>query len=419
MIRGVATGSEAGTAAKAVRSVRLRLTLVATVIVAVVLVAAAVLLLGLQRRQLVEAIDEALVRRADQLEDAAARGAPASIDDVSAEDRGAQLATVDGQVLASTSNLADSDAIADVPDDDEDVRTSDVLRVDEDAFRVLSRRITIAGEPGVVHVAESIDDIDESVGVLARSLAIAFPFVLVAVGATTWWLVGRALRPVVASAGRQERFVSDASHELRSPLGRIRNRLEVDLGHPDGVDLRDTANAVLNESKQMERLVDGLLHLARADGASPRTVPVDLDDIVLRESALVDLPGFGVDTSAVSAGLVRGDPGALGLLVRNLIENAIGHGGRRVVVGLREHGNEVVLTVDDDGPGIPAARRAEVFERFTRLDDSRAPGAGGTGLGLAIAHDVAMRHGGTIDVDEAPIGGARLTVTLPASSAPA
>ena len=398
------------------RSLRRRLTVVATVTVAVTLVVVAVALLGLQRRQLIADVDTALARRADELERAVATGVRPIIDDQAVEDRAAQIATVDGRVVAATANLAGRSAIASAPQGGESIRTLDDVPVDDDPFRVLSRRITVDGAPFVVHVAESIDDVDESVRVLTESLAIAFPVVLGLLAWLTWLLIGRTLRPVERAAKAQERFVSDASHELRSPLARIRTRLEVDLTHPDGVDLRHSAGAVLDESRAMERLVDDLLQLAGSDAPGAgrqRSAPVDLDDLVLGEAGDQVRDGVAVDTGGVSGGSVRGDAGALRRLVRNLLDNAVRHATARVAVTLIEDGRDVVLTIDDDGPGIPAERRAGVFGRFVRLDDSRAAPAGGAGLGLAIAHDIATGHGGTITVEEAPIGGARLTVTLP------
>ncbi len=119
-----------------------------------------------------------------------------------------------------------------------------------------------------------------------------------------------------------------------------------------------------------------------------------------------------VDRSAVSAAQVSGDPAALRRLVRNLLDNARRHAAGRVRVALGERDGAAVLVVADDGPGIPAARRDDVFERFTRLDESRA--GGHAGLGLAIVKDVVTDHGGTVAVDDDDVlGGARVVVTLP------
>jgi signal transduction histidine kinase len=117
----------------------------------------------------------------------------------------------------------------------------------------------------------------------------------------------------------------------------------------------------------------------------------------------------------VSAGRVRGSGAQLARLVRNLLDNAARHARGHVAVSVEARDGEVVLTVDDDGPGIPADERARVFDRFTRLDEGRARDAGGVGLGLPVVRAVVERHAGTVTVEDAPIGGARFVVTLPAA----
>jgi len=120
-----------------------------------------------------------------------------------------------------------------------------------------------------------------------------------------------------------------------------------------------------------------------------------------------------VDDGGVGAARVRGDRAALSRALRNLVDNAARHARSAVAVGVAADGAEAVVTVDDDGPGVPAGERERVFERFTRLDEGRARGAGGAGLGLALVRAVAQAHGGTARVLEAPLGGARFELRLP------
>lgn len=401
----------------ATRSLRLRITALATVAVAVVLAVTAYVLIDVQRRSLLSGVDEAVEQRADEIGMGLRDAVPRSFSGNDVVDRVVQLVSVDGRVLASTPNLRGADPIAPTPRGAEALRSVQGLPFEQDVYRVFSRRVDVDGVRAVLHVAENVDHVEDSVGVLRTSLLGAFPPLVLLVGLLTWALAGRTLRPVNEAAQRQQRFVADASHELRSPLTRIRTRLEVDLAHPGTRDPTASADAVLAETKGMQRLVDDLLHVARADvgAAEPRRQDVDLDELVLEEAHAVGAPdGVAVDVSEVSGASVHGDPAQLARLVRNLVDNAVRHARSSVRLALRESDGTAVLEVSDDGPGIPAERRAEVFERFARVDAARSSEHGGAGLGLAIARDIAQRHGGRITVGDSSTGGARLTVTLPA-----
>jgi len=166
---------------------------------------------------------------------------------------------------------------------------------------------------------------------------------------------------------------------------------------------------------RLQRLVDDLLVLARTDSAptdATHRETVDLDEIVLAESRrLAGHTTHKVDTSAVSGAQLSGNSDQLTRAVRNLLDNANRYADSTVAVSLKESDHEVVLTIADDGPGIPSEEQDRIFERFTRLDDARTRETGGTGLGLAITHDVVTTHGGTITLENDP--GARFTLTFP------
>jgi signal transduction histidine kinase len=225
------------------------------------------------------------------------------------------------------------------------------------------------------------------------------------------------LERVEIATERQRRFVADASHELRSPLTRIRTELEVDLADPEVGDLRATHASVLEETIGLQRLADDLLLVARADerGDDGGSVPLDLDDVVLRVARRLRADDrVELDLSGVSAGHVVGDPDQLARVVGNLADNAVRHAVSQVRFALRTDGGQVVLTVEDDGPGVPEVDRERIFERFARLDAARSTDGGGTGLGLAIARDLAEANGGTLTLDpSAP--GATFVLTLPAA----
>ncbi len=448
-------------------TVRFRITAIAALGVAAVLAAAGVGLVATQRRVLTESLDESLGEEAAAIAAGLDGGrVPATLGPVGDDDAVA-LVVVGGEVVASTANAAGAPPLARPPagaGQDEAARTVDGAAIGEDErFRLVTRTVRgigpDSGDTAGVLVAAPFDDIDESTALLARSLAVAVPTVTLVLAALVWWLVGRTLRPVEsirreaaaigggdldrrvpvpagddevarlartlnamldrleAGVRRQQRFVADASHELRSPLARVRAELEVDIAHPAGADPAATHRSVLDETIGMQALVDDLQALARHDAGAPGPGPagvVDLDEVVADEVRRLRAEGrVEVDATGVGAAQVTGDRPGLGRALGNVLDNAARHARARVAVSLVERDGTAVVTVTDDGPGIPAGRRDEVFERFTRLDGARAAGVGGTGLGLAIAREVVADHGGTIEVDPDHRPGARLVIRLP------
>jgi signal transduction histidine kinase len=318
---------------------------------------------------------------------------------------------------------------------------------------------TAAGNITLV-AQQSLAEVDTTVDNLTTLMYVVVPLLVLLVAFGVWYFAGRALRPVEAiraeaaaitgttmyrrvpepgtddeigrlartmnamlerlelSSQRQKQFVSDASHELRSPLASIRANLEVALRNSSTADWPSVARRALAEDQRMEDTVAELLELARLDESSSAarldTLPdVDLDELVLDEA--IQPHRVPVDVTRVSGGRVHGRRDQLSRMVRNLVDNAARHADSRVELSLRERQDVVELLVDDDGPGVPVGDRERVFERFTRLDDGRARDAGGLGIGLAIVQAVVEQHGGSISIDDAPIGGARFTVHLPAA----
>lgn len=312
-----------------------------------------------------------------------------------------------------------------------------------------------------------LDDVRRTISTLRWVLLLFLPLVAAGVAAIVWVVVDRALRPVdrlrteveqishstltqrlaepgtateidnlartmnemldrlETSSVQQRRFVSDAGHELKTPLATIRSTVEVAKSIPEP-DWPAVADKVLASEQRLEALVDDLLTLARFDENTTTTTreQIDLEELVMtwcdetRETRRDR--GIEVDVTGVVAGRVRGDAREMGRLVGNLLDNAAQHAATRVIVSLSRDDDRVVLRVDDDGPGIPEAQRATIFDRFVRVEESRrrtpAPGErdAGTGLGLAIAQACAARHDGTIGVEDSAPGGARFVVTLPA-----
>jgi len=367
----------------------------------------------------------------------------------------------DGEVLASSANVAGRAAVADLD-------SGEAVKI-EPPFKDAGEFVAVAARGpagGTVIVARSLEDVRDTSRAVASLLAVGLPVLLLLVAGTTWKVVGRALAPVDAiraeveeitgrdlhrrvrepprddeisrlaatmnrmlgrlenSAQRQRQFVSDASHELRSPVASIRQHSEVALAHPGHTTVSELADTVLAEDLRMQLLVENLLLLARADEGMliAGQDAVDVDDLVFAEAGrLRGATRLEVDTAGVSAGRVHGSAVQLRSLVGNLLDNAARHARTRVVISLGEHGNAepgsgvVVLRVTDDGGGIATKDRTRIFERFVRLDNARSRNNGGAGLGLAIVAEVAQAHGGTVVVTDPPAGGTRFEVRLPAA----
>jgi two-component system, OmpR family, sensor kinase len=244
--------------------------------------------------------------------------------------------------------------------------------------------------------------------------------------------VESALARREASESRLRSFAADASHELRTPLAAIRGYAELARRHRDPLpeDVEHALGRVVSESARMTELVDELLLLARLDAGRPlASEPTDMTRLVLDATSdarvaapdhrwQLDLPDEPV--------VVRGDEQRLRQVLANLLSNAARHtpAGTNVVasVGLAQATSErpgpsAVISVTDDGPGIPADLQPSVFERFARGDSSRSRVGGGSGLGLSIVHAVTAAHGGTAEVTSRP-GRTRFTITLPAIGDP-
>ena len=192
----------------------------------------------------------------------------------------------------------------------------------------------------------------------------------------------------------------------------MRAELEVALAHADTAEWQPAARRLLADQRRLEQLAGDLLALARLEETGGRrdAEPVDLAAVVAVELDTVTAVELDTDVQPVR---VRGSAADLARLVRNLVDNAARHADRRIAVAVSEQAGQAVLTVDDDGPGVPEADRERVFERFARLDGSRARTSDGVGIGLALVRRVAEGHGGGVTVGDAPLGGARLEVRIP------
>lgn len=435
-------------------SVRTRTTLGAVTVVSIALLLGSVALVFVVRSSLIDGAESSANHRAqDLVAQLKSAGVPSlrpdKKDDTNPEDVVWQIFDKDGVVQSASQPLLDR-----LPDVDEEIVT---LPGDDDQYMVVRKKTKFEGERYIVIVAVSLENVADATDALRTPLIVGLPLLVLIVGATTWLVASRALSPVERirrevelitgtsldrrvfeplsgdeierlartmnqmlsrlqeSRDRQQQFVSDASHELRSPLASLRQAAEVVRTHPGAMQEGELADTVLAESVRMQVLVDQLLLLTRA-GEGRAHAPrgdVDVDDLVLTEARRVARSGLAVDTTGVSAGRVHGDAIALGQVVRNLVDNAARHARDTIRVAVISDDGNVTLSVEDDGPGIPAADRDRVFERFVRLDEARARDVGGSGLGLAIVREVVTGHAGSVTVDGSPLGGARFVVRLP------
>ncbi|GIH73644.1 sensor histidine kinase [Planobispora longispora] len=457
------------------KSLRFRLTAVASAVLGVALALSAYVMIDVLGRALTATIDESVYQRAREI--------------VSQSDAGqlpAELTSPDGvliQVLDSAGRITHATTGTD--------RLVPLLNTGERAKAVTAKKADFlyGGPYGIPHLlrvrvlsadggrtviaARPFSEVQTSLTTAGKVLVVGTPLLLALLAATSWVIIGRTLRPIAAlrrgaeeitgtarsrrlpvpesrdevhslattlnamldrlerADARQRSLVSDAAHELRSPLASIRLQLEVALGHPGGQDdWRETAEGVLEDTTRLTRLAEDLLALARLDergGALARREPVELDQlaaqtverygkaVVLRIGDDARAAGNGVridGTGPDGAIVVAGDALDLGRVLVNLVDNALRHTASPVVVALRAEGADAVLTVTDDGPGIPEADRERVFDRFTRLDSARSRDEGGAGLGLAIVRETVNAHGGAVHLEDASPG-LRAVVRLP------
>jgi signal transduction histidine kinase len=233
---------------------------------------------------------------------------------------------------------------------------------------------------------------------------------LAALAATMNDMLDRLERAVTG----QRQFVSDVSHELRSPLATIRGTIETGMFEPST--LVESGPAAIGEIDRLDDLIDDLLALAHLDEAE-RIQPeeLDLDEVVASHVAALGHSTVTINTRNVHHARLLANRRAIDGLVRNLLDNALRHARREVNVSVTAAEQYVTLVVDDDGVGVPAADRERIFDRFARLDEGRARDRGGAGLGLAVVAAAARAHGGIVGVADAPSGGARFEVRLPCS----
>jgi signal transduction histidine kinase len=296
-----------------------------------------------------------------------------------------------------------------------------LANVDGTPVRILSRLVTVQGEPFVVQVVADRIAEERALAVLVAVLALGGLLVLAVSLAVGWLYAERALVPIRDALRRQRDFAADASHELRTPLSVVKGSVAHLRRHADQpvAQVGDALDDIEAETDRLAALVNDLLLLARTDSDALDLAlePTDLGEVALDAAGglgpLASERDVSIEVDAEPLPLT-GDPGKLRQLVRILVDNAIRHAPQGSIVRVSAHPDHKTarLRVEDAGAGFRTEDLPRVFDRFWR-----APGeqASGTGLGLAIAAWIVERHGGAIEASNRPGGGARLEVRLPAS----
>jgi signal transduction histidine kinase len=435
-------------------------------VVALTLAAGGVVLVLLLQQLLISGLDDSQTARAVELSSQASAGNLKGVIPGPAADTSlAQVISATGEVIASTANVSgESPILSRHPT--ARIRTAQSITdspLDTGApFRLVAEPVNLPDGKGWIYVASSLAQIDAAVNQLRTLFIVAIPVVVLFIGAIAWFAVRQSLRPVEGirrraaaitsadlsqrvpipfgtdeianlaatmndmlsrierSAIRQQQFVGDASHELRSPLAALQIQMDLAISTQRSGENSIALIEMREQVARMTILIDDLLFLANSNEPTPMTLPaqVDLDEIVFEEGRrLRALGGPSVTTKVFNAIRVRGSFRDITRMLRNIGDNAHDHADSAIEITLKINGEFAEIHVVDDGAGIDEHDRESIFARFSRLDDARVRDTrgGGSGLGLSIARQIVESSGGTIAVqsraDESR--GAEFVVRLP------
>ncbi len=447
-------------AAKGQLSIRARLTLLFELAIAVMLVFTAVALVSLVHHSLEtqarNQIEGEIVRTQERF--AASRSSSDRLVVLAMQgDVVLQVTNLEGtKVWAASSAIAEAPVLAHQVVDPQSASGLGVRMVTASKIQSTLRQLSagVSGPiqtprgPGLVFGFVYGGGISHSIRVLLVSLLISFPMLLLISGGLIWLGIGLALAPVesirrrvdaiaaqdltqrvpltggddeIARMARtvnamldrlesasqfQQEFVSNVSHELRSPLTTLLATTQRAASDPTRANWPEVVDVVTREGRRLDALIDDLFWLARRDERQIETqrTDVDLDDLLFEEAQRVrSLSDLNVDTAAVQPTRVVGDPAMLKRMIRNVVDNAMRYATSELRFDSHYDGDDAVVTIADDGEGIDVGQGPRLFERFVRADPARSRHSGGTGLGLAIVAEIVSHHGGTarfVEVDK-------------------
>lgn len=396
-------------------ALRRRLTLAFATSMAMVLAALAVFLYARLNTDLQNNIDLGLRSRAGAIAAALADRDPAPVDAahsvIDPDESFAQVLSrsgvivypARGHVQVYPSPLLDRSQLRDVTGPT--FRTKQVAGIG-DPSRLLAVPVHAQGRDLVVVVGTNLGDKNDALHRLLLLLALGIPAAILLASGIGWLVAGAALRPLDAALDAERRFIDEASHDLRTPLGVLKAELDLALMRPrSAAELEETVRTAAEQTDQLVRLAEDLLvHARTRRGPIPiHREPVELADFCADAAASFRALGNSVTVEADDR-VVHVDPVLMRQAVRNLLDNAFAHGGGRDVqlhASCADH--RVAVSVSDAGPGLPA----DLHRRLTRAD------GGAEGLGLSIVASVAEGHGGFAVADESASGGARVTIDVP------
>jgi signal transduction histidine kinase len=372
-----------------------------------------------------------------------------------------QLLSADGRVLQTSDQRLVrpmAPGLMPKPGETDSRKISQLAALDSDEdILVAAYGFSSDGQPLVVQIGRPVQIQSDTIRTVGWFLLGGGPLLLGVVAAAVWVLVGRSLRTVdrittqvgriggrsldervevpptadeiehlartmnsmldrlQASDRAQRAFVSDASHELRSPLSTLVVTSEIASADPTGKTWLEMGDLVDSEVRRMQALVDDLLTLAKVDahGLRLRREDVDLDDLLHNEVRRLRTASPVRVSARIQPVRAIGDPDRLAQVIRNVVDNARMHSKGQVAITLVADDGVARIMIDNDGPVIPEADRQRIFERFVRLDDDRSRDSGGSGLGLAISAAIMAAHGGIIDATETEQGWCRFVIELP------
>lgn len=446
------------------RTLRGRLTLVFALVTAVLCLLVGVLVDFQYRNALRTALDDGLVARFQNLERDLATSGDQAVEPTLPDDEAfAQIIDIDGAVVnAAPRALLDRLVLT---KSELGRARNHRITIERAAAPGNHQSRLLAGPAGqrglgyVVVVGTTLDEAINAQHRLELALVIGLPLLAALVSIGGWFLAGAALKPVrdlveeadelsaVAARGQRRRlsvpetgeeladlarhlneliarieaaleheraFLDDASHDLRTPISIVRSELELArMQTAEHTELAHALDSSLEEVDRLDRLAVNLLVLARTRSAGPRpSEPVELGELSRRAARAVarSRNGSAVPVSVTGSARVRGDEDAIERAVLNMVDNAARHAVSRVDVEVSSDADRAVVLVRDDGPGFPPELLGQAAGRFVRGHDG---GAHSAGLGLAIVDAIATAHGGELEIENRPEGGAKVQLRLP------